>query len=1152
MTTNNDLFVRPPLSFEIPNDGVTNVDRPEDSNQWDVLKYELESFVCEGEYEHGLQRILDSYIGHRNRTTQPAVWVSGFYGSGKSHLVRVLQHLWADTRFPNGATARGLTNIPQGIQDQLTELSALGRRDGAAPWAAAGALDRSGDTLNSVFLSIVLGSAGLPARVAPAQVALWLAANGHLDAVRDHITANGGDLNQELGEYNLSTLLAAAILASDPEFASSAKDVRAALRSQFPPDTRSFSTDETIALLRNILEYAGGGQVPPSLIVLDEVQQYISGDGGRAMEVQNLVESVSRELDGRVLLVATGQQELTADSTLQKIQDRFTVKVVLKNQDVDAVVRRVLLSKEPAKKPSLDGTLSSVAGQISRQLIGSKIQHTATDDIDLTEDYPLLPVRRRFWESVLRQADAGRAGQLRSQLRIVHEANRKVAPEAVGTVVGADFLYFQKNEDLNGAGLLLKETQTLIHAQGQKDSLRGRILGLIHLIGLLPTSGHGDIGVRATADHLVDLLVEDLAHDGDRLRQQVPVVLKELAEEGVLQQDGEEFRLQTKAGREWDEAFRRHHAQITDSEVSTERDSLLLADISRAQPTTIQQGRAKESRKLALHADASLPPSSDAIPVWLRSEWDEGITAKQFEEAARSLGVDSPIVLVHLPRVQAPAFASAVRNKIAAQRVIDQQGIPQDDEGKQARSAMQTRLNRAADQVNAHVRDVIAKATVLLGGGTAPSGLTLRERIEAGAHDGATRLFPRFVEADDNRWPQVIARVRNGSAADALKAVQHDDDPEQHRVVKEVLSRIGPAWTSASEVEKAVTSKPLGWPRDALMASLGVLLDTGVIRATLNGSDATTADVLKQTRLGNVQLRREVTILKPAEKIQARQMLSNLGFPTENDGLVSAVEQAVKSLFDRAKDVSGPAPLPEVTVPGDIQAIVSTSGNDRVHALLTAKGDLVSFNERLGELERRRKSRTSSLELARSLSASASELASASVARDRLEALSASRDLLADADPVAPIVKELADALRDEIHEGVIALRDARAAAVESLEQQPAWAALDEAQREALLLGHHLSAEAEPNLADPLAVLKAAQARPLQGWSAELDAIPQRTFRALEAAIQLTTPAAKTTTVQVSTASLSNPDEVEHYINALRSQLLDALKSGNDTVVVKG
>ncbi|MGF6833290.1 hypothetical protein QF015_001459 [Paenarthrobacter sp. TE4293] len=1149
MTINNELFTRRPLDFEIPNDGVTNVDRPDDSNQWKVLEYELTSFVCQGEYEHGLQRILDSYIRHRGSSTQPAVWVSGFYGSGKSHLVRVLQHLWADTPFPNGASAQGLANLPESIRSQLIELSTIGKRDGAKPWSAAGALDRSGDTLNAVFLSIVLGAAGLPTRVAPAQVALWLAGKGALESVRSHVETGGGDFIEELSEYNLSTRLADAILAVDPEFAATGAEVRKALRSQFLPDARSLSTDETITLLRKVLEYVGSGVIPPTLIVLDEVQQYVNGDGGRAMEVQNLVESVSREIDGRVLFVATGQQELTADATLQKIQDRFTVKVVLKNQDVDAVVRRVLLNKEPAKRHELEKALTDAAGPISRQLVGSKIQHTAEDNQDLLEDYPLLPSRRRFWESVLRQADAGRAGQLRSQLRIVHDANRLAAPQTVGTVVGADYLYSAKHEDLNGAGLLLKETQRLIQEQGQKEHLRGRILGLIHLVSLLPTSGHADIGVRATADHLVDLLVEDLAKDGARLRQEVPAALDALSEEGVLQRDGNEYRLQTAAGRTWDEAFRRHSAQLTDSEISTERDSMLRSEVEKALPVSIPQGRAKVARKISLHADSSEPSVSTTIPVWLRSEWDDGTTPKQFEDLARGLGSGSPILLVHLPRVQATAFASALRSQLAAQRTLDQQGFPQDDEGKQARRAMESRHSHARAQSREHVRDILSKAGVLLGGGSAPAGIALRDRFENGAMSAATRLFSKFDVADDARWPHVLDRIKKGSGADALKAVGHDADPEQHAVVKEVLGRIGGAGTPATAVEKELLSEPYGWPRDAFMAALGVLLDNGLIRATINGSDATSSQVLSQTRLGTVHLRRESTVLKAAEKIAARSLLGKLGVQASNETLVSAAEQAVMDLARRASILSGPSPLPDIALPAGFEAVRRTTGNDRVHALLAAKDELVEFAGRLDTLERRRAPRLEALATARALSDAAGDLESATEARARLGAFETTRELLADTDQINPLVTELAGAVRDAVHHAAADLEQARQLAVGGLVCQPLWSALEAGKQEQLLAEHSLAPEAAPQLNDAQAVLKAVRQRPLPSWDAVLDAVPARAAKALEAAVRLSAPTAGAVTLP--TASLSSADEIDDYLADLRVRLTKALEDHN-TVVVKG
>lgn len=106
MAKNRDVFLEDPTTYTIPNNGVTQVIDPRTPEQWDVLRYELKNFVCEGEYQRGLSLVLSTYIAHLSRTVQPAVWVSGFYGSGKSHFVRVLEYLWRDTQFPDGVRAR--------------------------------------------------------------------------------------------------------------------------------------------------------------------------------------------------------------------------------------------------------------------------------------------------------------------------------------------------------------------------------------------------------------------------------------------------------------------------------------------------------------------------------------------------------------------------------------------------------------------------------------------------------------------------------------------------------------------------------------------------------------------------------------------------------------------------------------------------------------------------------------------------------------------------------------------------------------------------------------------------------------------------------------------------------------------------------------
>jgi hypothetical protein len=144
--TNRELYFRDPTTLELLNNGVSKVSEfGQDTHQIKTLRFELETFVCDGEYARGLERILKAYIDGLSQDEQKAVWVSGFFGSGKSHLVKVLRYLWEDYHFADGATARSLVKLPSEISDLLTELTnrskPLGGLRAAAGTLGAGSMD---------------------------------------------------------------------------------------------------------------------------------------------------------------------------------------------------------------------------------------------------------------------------------------------------------------------------------------------------------------------------------------------------------------------------------------------------------------------------------------------------------------------------------------------------------------------------------------------------------------------------------------------------------------------------------------------------------------------------------------------------------------------------------------------------------------------------------------------------------------------------------------------------------------------------------------------------------------------------------------------------------------------------------------------------
>ncbi|MBM3273375.1 BREX system P-loop protein BrxC, partial [Candidatus Kaiserbacteria bacterium] len=412
---NRDIYQKDPSTRKLVNEGVASVNDEKTHQALSVLRYELETFVCDGQYEKGLEHILDVYLKNIEQAEQPAVWVSGFYGSGKSHLVKMLRALWVDSVFDDGATARGIANLPQGVSDQLKELSTQAKRHGGLH-AASGTLGSSSrdKSVRMALLGILFKSVGLPEQYNIARFIMWLQKEGIYESVKTHVEEHGGDWNEEISDPNVAEGIYAALCAIKPNLFSANSAVTEVLPQLFPIEN-DVSSGDMLKAIRQAL--TRDGKFPLTLVVLDEVQQYIGEDSQRSIDVQEVVEACCKNIGAKMLFIGTGQTAVTGTSNLKKLEGRFTVRVELSDADVDAVIRKVILAKKPEAKAPVEKVMQTNLGEISRHLAGATIGHRGDDIQFFPQDYPILPVRRRFWESTLRVLDqTGTDSQLRNQL----------------------------------------------------------------------------------------------------------------------------------------------------------------------------------------------------------------------------------------------------------------------------------------------------------------------------------------------------------------------------------------------------------------------------------------------------------------------------------------------------------------------------------------------------------------------------------------------------------------------------------------------------------------------------------------------------------------------------------------------------------------
>jgi hypothetical protein len=550
---NREIYQKDPSTRKLVNEGVASVNDETTNQALSVLRYELDTFVCDGQYEKGLVHILETYLKNIEQAQQPAVWVSGFYGSGKSHMVKMLRALWVDTKFEDGATARGIASLPQSVTDQLKELTNQGKRHGGVH-AASGTLgSKSRDkSARMALLGVIFNSVGLPEQYPVARFVMWLKHENIYDTVRGFVEQGGHDWNEELDNFYVAEGLHAALVKAKPNLFTSTSSCVDTLNNLYPY-VQDVSSADMIKAIKQAL--TRDGKFPLTLVVIDEVQQYIGEDSQRSIDVQETVEACSKNIGAKMLFIGTGQTAVNGTSNLKKLEGRFTVRVELSDADVDAVIRQVILAKKPEAKAPVEKVMQTNLGEISRHLAGTTIGHRPDDIQYFPQDYPILPVRRRFWENTLRVLDqTGTDSQLRNQLSMIHKVIQTNVDAPVGSVVPADYLYFDAADKLLQSRILPRKVheRTMVWIKGTDDQrLMARACGLVFLVNKLASSNN-EIGIHATLDTLADLLVEDLTQGSSALRSKLPGILDKCE---LLMKVGDEYRIQTEESAAWNDEF---------------------------------------------------------------------------------------------------------------------------------------------------------------------------------------------------------------------------------------------------------------------------------------------------------------------------------------------------------------------------------------------------------------------------------------------------------------------------------------------------------------------------------------------------------------------------------------------------------------------
>ena len=364
---------------------------------------EVVEYVITNEISKKIQDFFQAYIDYNGVN---GVWISGFFGSGKSHLLKIMSYVLENKKFDGYESGELFAEKIEGDEmlkgdvlkaSQIPSESILFNIDQQSQITSKS----DENAVLSVFYKVFydhLGFYGFQPHVA--EFEMWLAKSDNYESFKELFDKKSGKSWED-----------ARIDYFDPEVTDVIKESLSEIFNK-PPDKYDGILDELEDRSKQSIENFCN-QVADYINIhekgfhlnffVDEVGQYISENTKLMLNLQTIAETLATKCGGNSWIIVTSQEDMEKVvgamnkkqmNDFSRIMARFKIKIPLTSANVDEVIEKRLLKKKNEGYASLEKSWKKNGSNIETLLSFSDVGvqfKGYRNSVDYCNKFPFIP-----------------------------------------------------------------------------------------------------------------------------------------------------------------------------------------------------------------------------------------------------------------------------------------------------------------------------------------------------------------------------------------------------------------------------------------------------------------------------------------------------------------------------------------------------------------------------------------------------------------------------------------------------------------------------------------------------------------------------------------------------------------------------------------